>query len=84
MPGQMEKPIKGIIAAVLMVGGVGCAGPVFSTQAVEDEPSLLVGLARYHDEAEATAIRHDHPVEWSKADLQAIRCRRSPTFLLNG
>ena len=55
-----------------MVWCVGCASPVFITRAIEDEPSLLVGLARYHDEAEAEAIRHDHPVEWSNADLQAI------------
>jgi hypothetical protein len=68
----MDKPIKAIIAVVLMVWCVGCAGPVFNTQAIEDEPSLLVGLARYHDEVEAAAIRHDHPVEWTTGDLQAI------------
>ncbi len=68
----MGKPIKGIIAVVLIMWCVGCGSPVFITQAIEDEPSLLVGLARYHDEAEATAIRHDHPVEWSIADLEAI------------
>lgn len=64
--------MKGIIAAVLTVWFVGCAGPVFVTKAVEDEPSLLVGLTSYHEESEAAAIRHDHPVEWLKADLQAI------------
>lgn len=67
-----EKPMKRIIAGILIALCVGCAGPVFVTQAIEDEPSLLVGLASYKDQSKATAIRHDHPVEWSKADLHAI------------
>ena len=55
-----------------MVLSVGCAGPVFITKPIEDEPSLLVGLTSYGDESKAAAIRHDHPVDWSTADLQAI------------
>ena len=67
-----EKFMKGIIAGVLIALCVGCAGPAFITRPVEDEPSLLVGLASYNDHSQATAIRHDHPVEWSKSDLHAI------------
>lgn len=66
------KPMKGIIAGILIALCVGCAGPIFITQPVEDEPSLLVGLASYNDQSEAVAIQHDHPVEWSHADLHAI------------
>ncbi len=64
--------MKGIIAGILIILCVSCAGPVFVTRPVEDEPSLLVGLASYNDQSKATAIQHDHPVEWSKADLHAI------------
>jgi len=64
--------MKGIIAGILMVLSVGCAGPIFITRPVEDEPSLLVGLTTYHDKAKAAEVRHDHPVDWSEADLQAI------------
>ena len=41
--------MKGIIAGVLIALCVGCAGPVFVTRPVEDEPSLLVGLASYSE-----------------------------------
>ena len=67
-----EKPMKAIIAGFLIVLSVGCTGPTFITSPVEDEPSLLVGLTTYHDESKASEVRHDHPVEWSTADLQAI------------
>jgi hypothetical protein len=64
--------MNAIMAAVLMLWMVGCASPGFIIQPVEDEPSLLVGLARAPDGSSDTETRHDHPVEWSHADLQAI------------
>lgn len=67
-----EPLMKGIIAGVLIVMSVGCVGPVFITKPVEDEPSLLVGLTTYDDKSKAAEVRHDHPVDWSTADLQAI------------
>lgn len=67
-----EQLLNGIIVGILMVLSVGCTGPIFITRPVEDEPSLLVGLTTYHDKSKAADVRHDHPVDWSTADLQAI------------
>jgi len=64
--------MNAIVAAVLMLWMVGCASPVFIVQPVEDDPSVLVGLARASDASADAEIRHDHPVNWSLADLQAI------------
>jgi len=72
-----EHLTKGIIAGILLVLSVGCTGPIFITRPVEDEPSLLVGLTTYHDRAKAAEVRHDHPVDWAEADLQAILKRLS-------
>lgn len=64
--------MKAIIASILLVWTVGCANPGFIIQPVEDEPSLLVGLASSPDGSSAAETRHDHPVEWTTGDLQAI------------
>ena len=64
--------MKAIITAILLVWTVGCANPGFIIQPVEDEPSLLVGLARAPESSSEPETRYDHPVEWSNADLQAI------------
>ena len=65
--------MNGILAGILLVLSVGCTGgSIFITRPVEDEPSLLVGLTTYHDKAKAAEVRHDHPVDWSEADLLAI------------
>ena len=64
--------MKGFIAAVLIVWTVGCAIPGFIVQPVEDDPSLFVGLASSSDGASDTETRHDHPVEWTTGDLQAV------------
>jgi HAMP domain-containing protein len=64
--------MKAIIAAILMVWCVGCANPGFIIQPVEDDPSLLVGLASSPDSSAEAETRHDHPVEWTTGDLQAI------------
>ena len=64
--------MKAIIAAILLVWTVGCANPGFIIQPVEDEPSLLVGLASSPNAASEAETQHDHPVEWTTGDLQAI------------
>jgi len=64
--------MKAIIAAILLVWTVGCANPGFIIQPVEDDPSLLVGLASSPDGASDTKAWHDHPVEWTTGDLQAV------------
>jgi hypothetical protein len=64
--------MKAIIAAILLVWTVGCANPGFIIQPVEDDPSLLVGLASSPDGVSDTEARHDHPVEWTTGDLQAV------------
>lgn len=63
--------MKAIMAAILLVWTVGCANPGFIIQPVEDEPSLLVGLASSPEGASDTETRYDHPVEWTTGDLQA-------------
>ena len=67
-----EYLMNGIIAGILLVLSFGCTSSIFITRPVEDEPSLLVGLTTYHDKVKAAEVRHDHPVDWSAADLQAI------------
>jgi hypothetical protein len=64
--------MKAIIAAILLVWCVGCANPGFIIQPVEDEPSLLVGLASSPDGASDKEARHDHPVDWTSGDLLAV------------
>jgi len=64
--------MKAIIAVILLAWTVGCANPGFIIQPVEDEPSLLVGLASSPDDSSEDETRHDHPVEWTTGDLQAI------------
>lgn len=64
--------MKAIIFAILLVWTVGCSTPDFIIRPVEDEPSLLVGLASAPEGSSETETRYDHPVEWAKADLQAI------------
>jgi hypothetical protein len=64
--------MKAIIAVILLAWTVGCANPGFIIQPVEDEPSLLVGLASSPDGSSEAQARHDHPVEWTTGDLQAI------------
>jgi hypothetical protein len=64
--------MKAIFAAILLMWTVGCAHPGMTIQPVEDEPSLLVGLASSPDGSSAGDTRHDHPVEWTTGDLQAI------------
>jgi hypothetical protein len=64
--------MKAIIAAILLVWTVGCANPGFIIQPVEDDPSLLVGLASSPDGSSDTDTRHDHPVEWTSGDLLAV------------
>jgi hypothetical protein len=66
---MMKAMMAGV---VLMLWMVGCASPGFIIQPVEDDPSLLVGLARVSDGSLDAETRHDHPVDWSFADLQAI------------
>ena len=61
-----------IIAAILLVWTMGCANPVFTIQPIEDEPSLLLGLASSPDRSSEAQTPHDHPVEWTISDLQAI------------
>ena len=64
--------MKAIIAVILLAWTVGCANPGFIIQPVEDEPSLLVGLTSLPDGSSEAQTRHDHPVEWTTGDLQAI------------
>ena len=64
--------MKAIITVILMVWCVGCANHGFNIQPVEDDPSLFVGLASSSGGASDTEVRHNHPVEWTTGDLQAV------------
>jgi len=64
--------MKAIFIAILLVWTVGCANSGFIIQPVEDDPSLLVGLASLPDGGADIEARHDHPVTWTTGDLQAV------------
>jgi len=65
--------MKSIIAAVLIVFWLGgCTSPGFIIAPMKDEPSLFVGLAGLADRTTGIEPQHDHPVEWTTGDLQAI------------
>ena len=69
------RTMRKILAGVLLLYCVGCAGPTFVTRPVQDDPSVLVGLASYHDPEKGALVWHDHPREWSEAELSAILTR---------
>lgn len=60
------------VVGILLLVGLGCAGPSFTTRPVHSDPLLFVGLSSVQDRADAAAVRHDHPVTWAEADLRAI------------
>lgn len=64
--------MRAFFVAALLIAGFGCAGPSFTMKPVQSDPMVFVGLATYHDHADAAAVRHDHPAIWSDADLRAI------------
>lgn len=61
-----------LIIGLCLFSGMGCAGPTLITHPVQDEPSLLIGLARYQPPAANRTVRHNHPMEWAEKDLSAI------------
>ena len=64
-----------ILATLAVLSCLGCAGPALTTRPVHHDATVFVGLARYADAARAAGVRHDHPVEWNDADLQAVLSR---------
>jgi len=69
------KTIKAILTGTLLLACVGCAGPMFNTRPVQDEPSVFVGLASHNDPEKRSLGQHHHPKEWSETDLHAILTR---------
>lgn len=67
--------MKTILTAALLFTCVGCANSTFITRPVQDEPSLFVGLTKYNDSGKLEEVQHNHPMEWSEADLHAILTR---------
>jgi hypothetical protein len=63
---------RGILAAIAVLSCLGCAGPALTTRPVHHDAVVFVGLASYADAARTAEVRHDHPADWSEADLQAI------------
>lgn len=61
-----------ILAAVAVLSCLGCTGPALTTRPVHHDATVFIGLARYADAARAAGVRHDHPIEWNDADLQAV------------
>lgn len=68
-----SNAMKTILIGSLILAGVGCSDPMFTTRPVQDEPSLFVGLARDNDLGELA--HHNHPKEWSDTDLRTILTR---------
>ena len=56
----------------LLLSCVSCANPAMTTRAMQDEPSLFVGLASLNDSGELAQVQHNHPMEWNEADLHMI------------
>ena len=67
--------MKTILIGSLLLACVGCADPMLITRPVQDEPSLSVGLASYNDPEKVAQVQHNHPREWSEADLHVILTR---------
>ena len=57
--------------------GVSCTSPTFQIRPVQDEPSVFVGLSTGPpQEADGqTTVGHNHPVDWSEANLPIILTR---------
>jgi len=66
--------IKALYPCVLLFC-LACAGPDFSTRAVHSDQTWLVRLDTYADPGKAAELRHDHPAEWTEAELSAILSR---------
>lgn len=64
--------MKVIKAVIVLVWLVGCASPGFTIKPVEDNPSLLVGLASPPAGTADAKTQHNHPVNWTTGDLHAI------------
>ncbi|MDA0739927.1 MAG: hypothetical protein O2999_05735 [Nitrospirae bacterium] len=67
--------MKTILTVALLLACVGCADPMLITRPVQDEPSLFVGLASHNDPEKEVQVQHNHPMEWSEADLHTILTR---------
>lgn len=66
--------IKALLPWVFLLC-LACAGPTFSMRPVHSDPSWLVRLDTYADPGKAAELRHDHPAEWTEAELRAILSR---------
>lgn len=64
--------MRPVVLGLSLIVWVGCAAPTFTTQVIQSDPQLFVGLSSFQDRAEAAAVRHDHPVTWTEAELRAI------------
>ena len=67
--------MKTVLIGTFLLACVGCANPMLITRPVQDEPSLLVGLASYNNSGKSAPIQHNQPREWSEADLHGILSR---------
>ncbi|MBM4122318.1 MAG: hypothetical protein FJ249_06985 [Nitrospira sp.] len=66
--------IKALYPCVFLLC-LACAGPAFSTRSVHSDQTWLVRLDTYADPGKAAEVRHDHPAEWTEAELSAILSR---------
>lgn len=66
---------RSVLIGLVVAGGIGCAGPAFTTRPVQQGDRVVVGLAQYTDPARAAGIRHDHPATWTDAEVEAILSR---------
>ena len=64
--------MKTTLLAALIIACFGCADSRLITRAVQDGPSLFVGLSSYNNPENFTEVRHQHPMDWSESALRAI------------
>ncbi len=63
--------IKTLLPCLLLLCAA-CAGPAFSTRAVQGDQAWLVRLDTYADQGKAGGLLFDHPVDWPEKDFKAI------------
>jgi hypothetical protein len=69
--------VRRIFPFVLLLAGIGCAGPAITSRPVQQEASLFIRLDTFSDAQAARELRYNHPADWPQGDLRAILSRLS-------
>lgn len=69
--------VRRIFPCVLLLAGIGCAGPAITSRPVQREASFFIRLDTFSDAQAARELRYTHPADWPEGDLRAILSRLS-------